>query len=930
LFFQSYYDYSCAQSSISNKALDDFVIETIDEFNVIAPEINNRHLMSFKNSVSFSPGVQLLINSNNQEIFIKATVGELVKFYAYYEAVNYLYETDKINLIEFIYKDNFAEILQKNIDNLENLITNKIITLYSNTEEELKSAVNTLFDAISNIEISEAKFLMTPLIKKINEKIINKSQDDYFDFDTENIINYIQTQSNEVINSQFYEKGNRAWWTAIVAVLGVGFVIASLGSFAMMLGALVTWYYTPNLKTAKFCAKNAVRIYDLWPFIKKPNRSYMFYNNILANAAFVEGDYNECIKWCDEWISNADGPSNDNNDDRDMEQSSNESEAKVLKARALGKLKRYAEATALLTSTLPFYTLLGQKYIPLMYLGKIFKDQGNTFLAKTNLKFAAEHKPLFGSAVNQFIAFYEYADLLDQMGDGEKALEFYKKADKACKVPWSPPSNKSLAKEYRAMIDESWVLMVSKFENIPTVKNKYNEGMPAPQTVKLKIYGMTFDNKIIELKKENIKISFNYPTFLKLKSIEKNDEYLIATIEYNETINSAKIDFYAIIKWMTGGGSSSTKTRNASLTVKKIILNDIYLFYAQSGNSKSNNIVEKNEIVNQNRKVYILGRAFPEETIENPENRNVIVTIKGTKKEKSVILSYFDRKNNTLWFKSKDFSFCDLIDTPDDAEKIEISTGDYLSDTGNLNDSKAFINSMEKYFSPKRVIVRGSANSSATTDDIEFLDLNFLQNPGFEVFEIKDVKASRKIHVNNNPDILYLSGHGFHDIAGFQYNSQDTFSPNDLIKDKHWHDIDILIFSACSILDINDYHGNYTDPNSHNFSPGKKWAKTGPKYFLGYCHYSPTDIYSANIISEWCRLYEKRGDAIEAWGSQNVTNQSVGMSACAIDASKPVGQRVYWYYVDHYIDDRIWFEVQEKEWDKMHVYSLNEEFSYED
>lgn len=570
LFFQSYYDYSMAQSSTSNEIIDDLVIETIDKLNVIAPEIDDRDLIDFKNPVSFSPGVQLLLNSDNQEIFVKATVNELVRFYAYYEALNYLYETDKINLIKFIYKDNLSEIIQKNIENLENLITSKILTLYSNTEEELKSAVNTLFKAISNIEHSEAKFLMTPLIKKINEKIINKSQEDYFDFETENIINFIQTQSNEVINAEAYEKGSREWWAVIGGIVVGAFVLATIGAFFIGLAGLSAWYYTPNIKTAKFCAQSLIKIYDMWPFIQKPSSHYIFPNSVVANIAFLDGNYEECLQLCDEWIENAQAEDDNGNDEKANRATADVCEAKILKSRAFAKLKRYSEAELLITSTIPYYTLLGQKHIPFMYLGQFFKQQGNTFLAKTNLKIAAEHKPLFGAGVNQFIAFYEYADMLDQMGDGAKALEFYKKADKACKVPWSPPSNKAIGREYRTLIDEAWTIQVSVSEETTKEDIPVEQIILAPnKTAIVNISGIHLDGsrKRIYADKLDIDIPFNAGFVVQEKYQSGNSVIVKFKCKDSDVITKGKIN--TVIKYDSG---DFNKIRNFYIVPENEIL----------------------------------------------------------------------------------------------------------------------------------------------------------------------------------------------------------------------------------------------------------------------------------------------------------------------------------------------------------------------
>jgi tetratricopeptide (TPR) repeat protein len=677
--------------------------------------------------------------------------------------------------------------------------------------------------------------------------------DEYGDCNTEKIINYIQKQSDAIINTKPYEKGSRAWWSVIIAIFGVGFAVASLGSFAMMIGALVTWYYTPNLKTAKFCAKNAVRIYDIWPFIKKPNRSYMFYNNILANAAFVEGDYNECIKWCDEWISNADGPANDNNnDDRDMEQSSNKSEAKVLKARALEKLKKYTEAAALLTSTLPFYTLIGQKFIPLMYLGIIFKKQGNTLSAKTNLKLAAEHKPFLGSGVNQFIAFYEYADLLDQLGDGEKALEFYKKADKACKIPWSPPSNKYIAKEYRALIDKAWTIQVAVSEESAKGDMPVEQIVLSPnETAIVKLTGIHLDGSVKQIFADKLDIDIPFNAGFVVQEKYQADNSVIVKIKCEDPQNSKKNMIKILFTYLDS--LDLTKVKKRVLTFVNEEFAEIVLEKLNLTDKKWNLLDENFIFKKEHNKIYIEGKA---------------------------------KKNNP--------KFADFI---------------FNYENSNYKDSEIFVKKMMD----NNNVLRGEARrrKDIENDNIE-LTRDFVKSAGVQIASLSITTLKIKCLIEDQADYFYISGHGEH-TTGELTLGKGSIEPKD-IKNEWKKELKTLIIAGCSILDIGDFRGNYSG-TAHNANPGLKWLDKGPKFLLGYCFNAPLDRQGSDrIIKNWCLNYEKDG-IVESWKTAN--DNKNGRNACAIDCSKTKKNYWYQKRRPIYFWQWEWFSVNEDGWPKI-------------
>ena len=92
-----------------------------------------------------------------------------------------------------------------------------------------------------------------------------------------------------------------------------------------------------------------------------------------------------------------------------------------------------------------------------------------------------------------------------------------------------------------------------------------------------------------------------------------------------------------------------------------------------------------------------------------------------------------------------------------------------------------------------------------------------------------------------------------------------------------------MIFSSCSILDVNDYNGNYSyDPQNHMASPGKLWETVGPQVLLGYNFVAPSDSSGrpARVMEEWRSIRGMVGD-VKAW--MNVNALWGSPNACAIE-----------------------------------------------
>ena len=95
-------------------------------------------------------------------------------------------------------------------------------------------------------------------------------------------------------------------------------------------------------------------------------------------------------------------------------------------------------------------------------------------------------------------------------------------------------------------------------------------------------------------------------------------------------------------------------------------------------------------------------------------------------------------------------------------------------------------------------------------------------------------------------------------------------------------DLDCLVVSGCSILDINDYNNNFAlDAEDHVASPGKLWEAVGPNLMLGYNYYAPADEGGApaRIVRSWAGSRGELGDVV-AWMNANRANNA--WNACAI------------------------------------------------
>ena len=209
-------------------------------------------------------------------------------------------------------------------------------------------------------------------------------------------------------------------------------------------------------------------------------------------------------------------------------------------------------------------------------------------------------------------------------------------------------------------------------------------------------------------------------------------------------------------------------------------------------------------------------------------------------------------------------------------EMAWIDMANLAADSGqDLSDSEAF-SSLGYEFRGKATLDSAKGLDSQPPNSIP--SESFFKAAGCEVVsaEYGGVRSSRR-QIMNQADYFYYLGHGLH-----LYKSVDPgYGPETV--NGHWNkDLKCVIFSACSILDINDYNNNYRwEPEEHNLSPGKYWEAVGPSVLLGYNYYAPADSSGApaRIMRSWMANRELLGD-VDAWMEANKEQKK--WNACAI------------------------------------------------
>ena len=192
-----------------------------------------------------------------------------------------------------------------------------------------------------------------------------------------------------------------------------------------------------------------------------------------------------------------------------------------------------------------------------------------------------------------------------------------------------------------------------------------------------------------------------------------------------------------------------------------------------------------------------------------------------------------------------------------------------------LSDSEAF--------SELGYAFRGKATESSSVDleatpPVSVRSKSFFKAAGCEVVSVEyGGVRSPKRQIMNQADVFYFSGHGNHDTNALQGGLKPS-----MLQGGCWDgDLDCAILAGCSVLDVNDYNGNFKNA-SHFVSPGKAWEQVGPQTLLGYAYKAPGDKGGAptRIIRSWIANRAALGDT-EAWMKANADNKA--WNACAIE-----------------------------------------------
>lgn len=173
---------------------------------------------------------------------------------------------------------------------------------------------------------------------------------------------------------------------------------------------------------------------------------------------------------------------------------------------------------------------------------------------------------------------------------------------------------------------------------------------------------------------------------------------------------------------------------------------------------------------------------------------------------------------------------------------------------------------------------------------------DYLGSGGANYLEARTSDALCRGLTQDQANWLYVSGHGDSSTGAV-----DGVLPSHVDWGKG---LNVVIFSACSVLDVYDMNGNYSDPKS----PGVLWAGAGPSVLLGYNYESPLDNgpdgldpnFTADIVTYFLyRRYLRMQPLCEAWGYANKDKSdsrslSNPFNSCAIEITGTT--RTYWYW----------------------------------
>lgn len=135
-------------------------------------------------------------------------------------------------------------------------------------------------------------------------------------------------------------------------------------------------------------------------------------------------------------------------------------------------------------------------------------------------------------------------------------------------------------------------------------------------------------------------------------------------------------------------------------------------------------------------------------------------------------------------------------------------------------------------------ISRGVAKSpnGPPTTTVFTMTRQFLKDGGYNTLATHVLSpASPLLAATDQADFLYISTHGYHQ-ANAMATVDGYFTPADVANGEWKRDLDMVIISGCSVLDVTGHK-----KGGSNLSPGRKWAQTGPCNLLGYEGRAPGD-----------------------------------------------------------------------------------------
>ena len=286
----------------------------------------------------------------------------------------------------------------------------------------------------------------------------------------------------------------------------------------------------------------------------------------------------------------------------------------------------------------------------------------------------------------------------------------------------------------------------------------------------------------------------------------------------------------------------------------------------------------------------------------------------------------------------------------DGINEIAYADGGYLTDTFKVRDT--VVGYKERGIANRHIVRGESAVYNLIYGSEKYGFKPYLNTAAFKIGGIAGLKAklggvsSRLALAANQADVFYFSGHGKHKTAKIRLTApqepEEWFDPADLMSGSdpvYWNtDMDIAIFSACSILDIKNYRAwTLANFDSHQYdlwnddgggataSPGDKWKNTGPTYFLGYNWKSPNDEtfwgaegWGTKIAERFARIFNVYpDDSVGDWEYATYPLETEGAGSAGAAIQKPTAPSIdykysFWDQCTDPENDYIWYTISQE------------------